>query len=152
MSIAPVLFSVLVLHWITSKDNASTLPSLQNGESANIRSMQSPSSSKQPVPGPPPSELAGYELGLREWQKTVGVTTVVTAKEPDDELGVDRINSIPPNVVTVEVCIFSNFPSSECLERCGTFKVPSIQVSREVLHIRRALPRMSQELRYTDIS
>jgi len=31
-----------------------------------------------------------------------GVTTVVTAKEPDDELALDRISSIPPNVIGVE--------------------------------------------------
>lgn len=30
------------------------------------------------------------------------MTTVVTAKEPDDEVAMDRINSIPPNVVTIE--------------------------------------------------
>jgi hypothetical protein len=31
-----------------------------------------------------------------------GVTTVVTAKDADDEIGLDRISSIPPNVIGVE--------------------------------------------------
>jgi hypothetical protein len=95
-----VLFSVLVLHWITSKDNASTASSSQNGDQ--IRSIQTPSSPKRLVPCPPPSELAAYELGLREWQRVTGVTTIVTAKEPDDEMALDRISNIPPNVVTIE--------------------------------------------------
>lgn len=97
-----VFFSVLVLHWITSKDNASTRSASQNGDSATVLPTNGPSSPKRFVPRPPLSELEAYELGLREWQKVVGVTTVVTAKEPDDELPLDRINSIPPNVVTVE--------------------------------------------------
>ncbi|KAH8791908.1 hypothetical protein BGZ57DRAFT_872647 [Hyaloscypha finlandica] len=96
-----ILFSVLVLHWITSKDNASTISS-QNGEQ--IRSTQ-PTPTPAPkrlVPRPPLSEIAAYELGLREWQKATGVTTIVSAKEPDDELALDRISTIPPNVVTIE--------------------------------------------------
>jgi len=97
-----IFFSILVLHWITSKDNASTLPASQNGENANFRPMQNPTSPKRLVPRPPLSELAAYEFGLREWQKVAGVTTIVTAKEPDDELGVDSIRGIPPNVVTVQ--------------------------------------------------
>jgi hypothetical protein len=97
-----VFFSVLVLHWITSKDNASTRSASQNGDSTTVRPTNGPSSPKRLIPRPPLSELAAYELGLREWQKVAGITTVVTAKEPDDELGLDRINSIPPNVVTVE--------------------------------------------------
>jgi hypothetical protein len=98
-STSPVLFSVLVLHWITSKDNASTVSS-QNGEQ--IRSIQPTPSPKRLVPRPPLSEIAAYELGLREWRKATGVTTVVSAKEPDDELALDRISTIPPNVVTIE--------------------------------------------------
>jgi hypothetical protein len=31
-----------------------------------------------------------------------GVTTVVTAKDADDEMGLDRISSISPNVIGVE--------------------------------------------------
>lgn len=61
-----------------------------------IRAIQNASSPKQLVPRPPLSELAAYELGIREWQKLTGVTTVVTAKEPDHETEVDRISSIPP--------------------------------------------------------
>jgi len=94
-----ILFSVLVLHWITSKDNASTISS-QNGEQ--IRSIQPTPSPKRLVPRPPLSEIAAYELGLREWREATGVTTVVSAKEPDDELALDRISTIPPNVVTIE--------------------------------------------------
>jgi hypothetical protein len=90
-----VFFSVLVLHWITSKDNASTMAfSSQNNEPT--RTIQNPSSPKRLHPRPPLSELAAYELGLREWSEMTGVTTVVTAKEPEHEMEVDRISSIPP--------------------------------------------------------
>ena len=45
-------------------------------------------------------------MGLREYSKSVGVTTVVTAaavgKEVDEEMVFERINSMPPNVVNVE--------------------------------------------------
>jgi hypothetical protein len=78
------------------------MPASQNGDNVVIRPTQPLSSPKRLVPRPPLSELAAYELGLREWQKVAGVSTVVTAKEPDDELDLDRINRIPPNVVTVE--------------------------------------------------
>lgn len=75
----------------------------QSGASANIRPTQTSSSAKRLVPRPPIPEIAAYELGLREWQRVAGgVTTIVTAKEPGDELALDRITSIPPNVVTVE--------------------------------------------------
>jgi hypothetical protein len=97
-----VFFSVLVLHWITSKDNASTMSSSsQNNEPT--RTIQDPPSPKRLVPRPPLSELAAYELGLREWQRLTRVTTVVTAKEPDPEMEVDRISSMPPKgVIAVE--------------------------------------------------
>ena len=100
----PVFFSVLVLHWITSKDNASTMASSSqiNETDEPLRTIKN-SSCKRLVPRPPLSELAAYELGLREWQKLTGVTTVVTAKEPEHETEVDRISSIPPEgAITVE--------------------------------------------------
>ncbi|PMD35240.1 hypothetical protein L207DRAFT_516175 [Hyaloscypha variabilis F] len=95
-----IFFSVLVLHWITSKDNASTISTSQNGD--RVRSFENPASPKRLVPRPPLAELAAYERGLREWQRMTGVTTVVTAKDADDEMGLDRISSIPPNVIGVE--------------------------------------------------
>ncbi|KAE9380242.1 hypothetical protein N431DRAFT_361713 [Stipitochalara longipes BDJ] len=94
-----IFFSVLVLHWITSKDNASTVSS-QNGD--RVRSFDNPTSPKRLVPRPPLAELAAYERGLHEWQKMTGVITVVTAKEPENGLSMDRISSIPPNVIGVE--------------------------------------------------
>ncbi len=105
----PVFFSVLVLHWITSKDNASTMASSsQNNEPT--RTTQNPSSPKHLVPRPPLSELAAYELGLREWQRLTGVTTVVTAKEPDHEVEVDRISRIPSQgAITVETAHVREF-------------------------------------------
>ncbi|PMD27740.1 hypothetical protein NA56DRAFT_615695 [Hyaloscypha hepaticicola] len=99
-----IFFSVLVLHWITSKDNASTMASSSqiNETDEPLRTIKN-SSCKRLVPRPPLSELAAYELGLREWQKLTGVTTVVTAKEPEHETEVDRISSIPPEgAITVE--------------------------------------------------
>ena len=94
-----VFFSVLVLHWITSKDNASTTSTSEN---ANFPPNQLPSSPKRLVPRPPLSQINDYELGLRDWQQVAGgVVTVVSAKEPDDESTLDRISTIPPNVVTV---------------------------------------------------
>jgi len=97
-----VFFSVLVLHWITSKDNASTLTSSQNQNANN-----DPPSPRRLVPRPARSDFGDYETGLREYSKAVGVMTVVTAavvvgEEVDEEMKLERINNLPPNVVTVE--------------------------------------------------
>lgn len=40
-------------------------------------------------------------MGLRDLSRKSGVTTLVTAKDYDD-LELERINSMPPNVVTIE--------------------------------------------------
>ncbi|TVY69013.1 hypothetical protein LSUE1_G006200, partial [Lachnellula suecica] len=65
-----ILFSVLVLHWITSKDNASTL-STSNAANNNIYAA-SPRRFSKPIPRP--------DVGLAEYTKRGGVTTLVTAK------------------------------------------------------------------------
>ncbi len=94
-----VFFSVLVLHWITSKDNASTISTSQNGD--RVRSFETPASPKRLVPRPPLAELAAYERGLREWQRMTGVTTVVTAKDADDEMGLDHVRPDRLSIRTV---------------------------------------------------
>lgn len=95
-----VFFSVLVLHWITSKDNASTHHSSQNAE---IHPGNTPPSPKRLVPRPPISDLGAYELGLKEYSKKGRVTTLVTAsRDRDDDYDLEKINSLPPNCVTVE--------------------------------------------------
>ncbi|KAG4438874.1 hypothetical protein IFR05_005663 [Cadophora sp. M221] len=91
-----ILFSVLVLHWITSKDNASTL-----SQSPNFRPTSDPTSPVRLVPRPPISDMEAYHMGLRDLSRKSGVTTMVTAKDYDD-LELERINSMPPNVVTIE--------------------------------------------------
>ena len=95
-----VFFSVLVLHWITSKDNASTHHSSQNAE---IHPGNTPPSPKCLVPRPPISDPGAYEIGLREYSKKGRVTTLVTAsRDRDDDYNLEKINSLPPNCVTVE--------------------------------------------------
>ncbi|KAH6713901.1 hypothetical protein BKA61DRAFT_689243 [Leptodontidium sp. MPI-SDFR-AT-0119] len=91
-----ILFSVLVLHWITSKDNASTL-----SQTPNFQPTSDPTSPVRLVPRPPISDMEAYHMGLRDLSRKSGVTTMVTAKDYDD-LELERINSMPPNVVTIE--------------------------------------------------
>ena len=45
--------------------------------------------------------MEAYHLGLRDLSRKSGVTTFVTAKDYDD-LELERINTLPPNVVTIE--------------------------------------------------
>ncbi|KAF4630354.1 hypothetical protein G7Y89_g7792 [Cudoniella acicularis] len=95
-----ILFSVLVLHWITSKDNASTLRNLSLVVPNPSHSVNHPSTPSRPLPRGV-SEVSAYELGLSEYLKKGGVTTLVTAsKDRDDEM--EGIKSMPPNVITVE--------------------------------------------------
>lgn len=95
-----VLFSVLVLHWITSKDNASTFPSSQNAAVYNTsRDRENPAParfSKRKTAYSP--RLAQEDLGLSEYTKRGGVTTLVTATRDTDEDELARV----PNVITVE--------------------------------------------------
>ncbi|KAL2069572.1 hypothetical protein VTL71DRAFT_14251 [Oculimacula yallundae] len=91
-----ILFSVLVLHWTTSKDNAST-----HSQIPNFQPSSDPSSPARLVPRPPISDMEAYHMGLRDLSRKSGVTTMVTAKDYDD-LELERINSMPPNVVTIE--------------------------------------------------
>ncbi|PQE33221.1 ring finger domain protein [Rutstroemia sp. NJR-2017a WRK4] len=103
-----VLFSVLVLHWITSKDNASTF--LPNSSFAN-NCPPEPSMSTLPRRFGPRSPHS--ETGLREYilftqdsypqEPLATVTTTVTAgaeKLPIDVEGVEI--TYPENVITVE--------------------------------------------------
>ncbi|KAH8684774.1 hypothetical protein BGZ60DRAFT_427121 [Tricladium varicosporioides] len=92
-----ILFSVLVLHWITSKDNASTL-------SSSVQQNTHRSSDNTPSRTLPRGfvSVSASEIGLSEYLKRGGVTTLVTAKEMEDGGDLERINSMPPNVITVE--------------------------------------------------
>ncbi|KAK0120007.1 hypothetical protein ONS95_011425 [Cadophora gregata] len=92
-----ILFSVLVLHWITSKDNASTYPS----PSSNFQPSSGPTSPARLIPRPPISDMEAYHMNLRDLSRKSGVTTMVSAKDFDD-LELERINTLPPNVVTIE--------------------------------------------------
>lgn len=99
----PVLFSVLVLHWITAKDNASTL----SGTSlADLRAPTSPIPIPKPLVGRPPLSDLPSSYELRAYKKpttTTRLTTTVSAPKQDiwnDDL--DRIHSLPPNAITVE--------------------------------------------------
>lgn len=100
LTILPVLFSVLVLHWITSKDNASTFPT----PNPNFlpRESSDPPSPARVVPQSTISDLEAYHYGLRDLSRKPGVTTMVTVKDRD-ELDMERIRSMPMNVVTVTV-------------------------------------------------
>ena len=95
-----VLFSVLVLHWITSKDNASSFSSSQNVAIYNIsRDRESPvfaRYSKRKIAHSP--GLAQDDLGLSEYTKRGGVTKLVTAIGESDK---DEHAHVP-NVITVE--------------------------------------------------
>tara|TARA_R110002060_G_scaffold27138_4_gene36877 strand:+ start:367 stop:627 length:261 start_codon:yes stop_codon:yes gene_type:complete len=45
--------------------------------------------------------VEAYHMGLRDLSRKSGVTTLVTAKDYDD-LELERISTLPPNVVTIE--------------------------------------------------
>ncbi|KAI9054227.1 hypothetical protein LZ554_001395 [Drepanopeziza brunnea f. sp. 'monogermtubi'] len=101
-----ILFSVLVLHWITSKDNASTFPT----PNPNFLPRDSDSSSSKPsspgrlvrlVPRPPIVDMEACHRGLRDLSRKSGITTMVTAKGDDVEL--ERMSGMRPNVVTITV-------------------------------------------------
>ncbi|CZS96658.1 uncharacterized protein RCO7_14420 [Rhynchosporium graminicola] len=90
------------LHWkllysdIERGDNASTHTQIPN-----FQPSSDPSSPRRLVPRPPISDMEAYHMGLRDLSRKSGVTTMVTAKDYDD-LELKRINSMPPNVVTIE--------------------------------------------------
>lgn len=93
---------MLVLHWITSKDNASTLSASRNAGGYN-------SSRERGSPLTPRSQrmTSGItntgDIGLSEYYKRGGVTTLVTAsKDPDGDELVRAQSKMPPNVITVE--------------------------------------------------
>ncbi|KAH6679673.1 hypothetical protein B0J14DRAFT_650057 [Halenospora varia] len=93
-----ILFSVLVLHWITSKDNASTFSAFVQQNTR--RSSDNTASSRNLPRGV--SSAPASEIGLSEYLKRGGVTTLVTAKDMEDGGELERMNSMPPNVITVE--------------------------------------------------
>jgi hypothetical protein len=95
-----VLFSVLVLHWITAKDSAATH---SPDNSADPKLPPSPTS-KRLVPRPPLNDIpSSYQLSSDDTKKRPQLTTLVSASKDgfhDDEI--DRIHTFPPNVITVE--------------------------------------------------
>lgn len=94
-----VLFSVLVLQWVTSKDNASTLSFSQSASHTHTHS-----NAAGPKSGQPDSSVAGNELGLRSDTKRPRIITSVTAAKLDDEevgdIGLG--NGLGKNVITVK--------------------------------------------------
>jgi len=95
-----ILFSVLVLHWITAKDNASTLT---GSASADFNSPPSPTS-KRLVPRPPLYDIpSSYKLSAYDTKKGTQVTTQILAlKEGFDGDDIEGIHPFPPNAITVE--------------------------------------------------
>ncbi|KAG9228549.1 hypothetical protein BJ875DRAFT_389149 [Amylocarpus encephaloides] len=102
-----ILFSVLVLHWVTSKENASTV-STPHASHAGAVTRGNP-----PFYYPPrsrtPQPVLSYEMGLSEYISKAGVTTLVTAAshdlnnvEPSEDF--DKISGgmLPANVIHVE--------------------------------------------------
>ncbi|CAG8953539.1 hypothetical protein HYFRA_00009995 [Hymenoscyphus fraxineus] len=96
-----ILLTVLVLHWVTSKDNVSTTashPSFPN--------QPPPSRSSRPrrtqTPHP---DIENFEVGLSDYMRKGGVTTLVTAASHDfdeDEDGDGIREAVPPNTIKVE--------------------------------------------------
>ncbi|KAH8590579.1 hypothetical protein B0O99DRAFT_745110 [Bisporella sp. PMI_857] len=85
-----ILFSALVLHWLTSKDNASTLSSMDHPHVP--LSPLSPLSSRRPNRLVPRSPVDGYEMG-----KLIEVRTLVSAGKD----GIEEELRCPPNAITV---------------------------------------------------
>jgi hypothetical protein len=114
-----VLFSVLVLHWITSKDNASTQTHASNATpsivvpSNNILPVSTPTYESSPenlMTGPRPSDLEACENTTQEHEsKCPGVVTRVTAcsNEVDNDPILQRLRSTSmsplPGTVMVEI-------------------------------------------------
>lgn len=106
-----ILFSIITLHWVTSKDNASTLITSPHNShpSQPVPPLATPTYPPHPkrlIPRPPLSDLEAFESGLRELKRH-GVVTRVTACEREDDLGLQRIRTWTgeptPGVVTVEI-------------------------------------------------
>lgn len=99
LTFVSVLFSVLVLHWITSKDNASTV---SNSSLPYIRPVSTPPTKRSEF-RPPLSRFTTYEFGMQEYtSQTPQVTTFVTASRDDDSgNGHEHVPSYPPNAITV---------------------------------------------------
>jgi hypothetical protein len=97
-----VLFSVLVLHWITAPDNASTITPLSPTNNPHIRPGDPNSLPKKRMePRPPLSQISSHEMGLSHYiTRKPRVTTLVTAAK--DENGVDLYHMrVPENAITV---------------------------------------------------
>ncbi|KAJ5051671.1 uncharacterized protein L3040_001446 [Drepanopeziza brunnea f. sp. 'multigermtubi'] len=103
---APVLFRALVLHWNTSKDNASTLPTpnpdlLPRDSDSSSSSRSKPLMPARLVPRSPIADMEACHRGLRDLSRKSSITTMVTAKGDDVEL--ERMSGMRPNVVTITV-------------------------------------------------
>jgi hypothetical protein len=98
-----VFFSVLVLQWVTSKDNASTVP-FPSHHSQDTKS----ASRAHPLRAFPHSSLSpdpAYELGLRGHTGEACITTLVTARNRDsigEEEEQQRDLEMPKMVITVQ--------------------------------------------------
>ncbi|EPE25457.1 hypothetical protein GLAREA_01369 [Glarea lozoyensis ATCC 20868] len=97
-----ILFSVLVLHWITSKDNASTMSTSHPSFSAPATRGQPPSSCP-PRSRTPHPDINSYDMGL-EYMAKGGVTTLVTASHDLDDDDIEKISGMPManNVIKVQ--------------------------------------------------
>jgi len=96
----PVLFSVLVIHWITAKDSVATL---SDNYSAETNAPPSPTS-KRIFPRPSLYEVpSSYKLSSYDTKKKSQLTTFVSASKVDlEEEEIDRIHTFPASAITVE--------------------------------------------------
>jgi hypothetical protein len=94
-----VLFSVIVLQWITSKDNASTLSYSHSASHTHTYT-----DAAGPKSGRPDSSAADYELGLRsDTKRSQIITSITAAKLDDEEVGDIGLGSgLRKNVITVK--------------------------------------------------
>lgn len=119
-----ILFSVLVLHWITSKDNASTLISSPNNSSPNhpvppLAPPTYPTMPKRLIPRPPLSDLEAFEFGLREFNKRPVIVTRVTACNDDLSLGRMRTGSLSPAVTPLPGTVMVEIEHQRTVESVG---------------------------------
>jgi len=108
-----ILFSVLVLHWISSKDNASTLSPTSSPTNLDLRFPSPPLTSslktkQRLIPRPPLANPSGFDdddMCIRDYGGVI--RTIITANKSAGDKGGDGGNERiavkrPDNIITVE--------------------------------------------------
>jgi hypothetical protein len=99
-----VFFSVLVLQWVTSKDNASTV-ALPSHHSQDTKTTSSRAFPLRTHPHSSLSPTPTYELGPRGYIGKARITTLVTARNRDsigEEEELQRELEMPKMAITVQ--------------------------------------------------